>query len=73
MWSTYNPFSNNSSTYNGQPPKSLSMLVIFSILGLIGIWSWMLLMTAIFFHTPFEKITGLAVGILAWWLLPKEA
>lgn len=39
--------------------------------GLVGLWSWMLLNTAIYFHTPQEKISGLLVGLLAWLVLPK--
>lgn len=39
--------------------------------GLVGLWSWMLLNTAIYFHTPQEKISGLLVGLLAWLALPK--
>jgi hypothetical protein len=27
-------------------------------LALLGIWWWMSLMTAVYFHTPMEKITG---------------
>lgn len=77
MWSSFNPFSNPTpstySTTTGGPSKLLSSLIIFSILGLIGFWSWMLLMTAVYFHTPFEKFTGLLTGIVFWWLLPKEA
>ena len=40
-------------------------------LGLVGLWSWMLLNTAIYFHTPQEKVSGLIVGLAAWLVLPK--
>ncbi|EST09114.1 Fat storage-inducing transmembrane protein [Kalmanozyma brasiliensis GHG001] len=40
-------------------------------LGLVGLWSWMLLNTAIYFHTPQEKVSGLVVGLAAWLVLPK--
>ncbi|TKY88560.1 hypothetical protein EX895_002549 [Sporisorium graminicola] len=39
--------------------------------GLVGLWSWMLLNTAVYFHTPQEKVSGLLVGLLAWLALPK--
>lgn len=39
--------------------------------GLVALWSWMLLNTAIYFHTPQEKVSGLVVGLLAWLALPK--
>lgn len=34
---------------------------------LIGIWWWMLLMTSLYFHTPQEKLSGFAAGVLGWW------
>ncbi|CDU25075.1 related to SCS3-protein required for inositol prototrophy [Sporisorium scitamineum] len=39
--------------------------------GLVGLWSWMLLNTAVYFHTPQEKVSGLVVALLAWLVLPK--
>ncbi|KAL1405246.1 hypothetical protein Q8F55_008872 [Vanrija albida] len=30
---------------------------------LVGIWVWMLLMTAVYFHDPDEKLAGLALGL----------
>ncbi|KZV96244.1 hypothetical protein EXIGLDRAFT_643311 [Exidia glandulosa HHB12029] len=33
---------------------------------LCALWYWMLLMTSVYFHAPFEKITGLIVGISAY-------
>ncbi|CBQ69419.1 conserved hypothetical protein [Sporisorium reilianum SRZ2] len=39
--------------------------------GLVALWSWMLLNTAVYFHTPQEKVSGLVVGLLAWLALPK--
>lgn len=44
---------------------------VAATLGLVGLWSWMLLNTAIYFHTPQEKVSGLFVGLAAWLLLPK--
>lgn len=34
---------------------------------LIGVWWWMLLMTSLYFHTPQEKVSGFAAGVLGWW------
>ncbi|BGP16729.1 hypothetical protein JCM10213_009147 [Rhodosporidiobolus nylandii] len=34
---------------------------------LILCW-WMLLMTSLFFHSPAEKLTGMAFGLLGWYL-----
>lgn len=47
------------------------MVVLGMIASLVLVWGWMLLMTAVYFHTPTEKITGLLVGLGAWLLLPK--
>ena len=46
-------------------------VAVAATLGLVGLWSWMLLNTAIYFHTPQEKVTGLLVGLAAWLILPK--
>ncbi|KAH9993653.1 inositol phospholipid synthesis and fat-storage-inducing TM-domain-containing protein [Xylariaceae sp. FL0662B] len=35
------------------------------VLGVVGLCWWMLLMTAIYFHTWFEKLTGLLVAFMA--------
>ncbi|KAF1985259.1 hypothetical protein K402DRAFT_394955 [Aulographum hederae CBS 113979] len=43
-------------------------------LAVMGLKLWMLLMTAVFFHTWFEKFTGLGVGLFSIWmvyLLPR--
>ncbi|ODN77390.1 hypothetical protein L202_04574 [Cryptococcus amylolentus CBS 6039] len=32
---------------------------------LVGIWMWMILMTAVYFHNPPEKLVGLSIGLLA--------
>lgn len=44
---------------------------VAATLGLVGLWSWMLLNTAIYFHTPQEKVSGLFFALAAWLLLPK--
>ena len=38
-------------------------------LAVAGLSWWMLLMTAIFFHTWFEKLTGLVIALVAIWSL----
>ncbi|KAI1121567.1 inositol phospholipid synthesis and fat-storage-inducing TM-domain-containing protein [Nemania abortiva] len=43
-------------------------------LGVVGLSLWMLLMTAVYFHTWFEKLTGLlvaSVGVYAVYILPR--
>ncbi|KAI0874759.1 inositol phospholipid synthesis and fat-storage-inducing TM-domain-containing protein [Hypoxylon argillaceum] len=43
-------------------------------LGVVGLSLWMLLMTAVYFHTWFEKLTGLlvaSVGLYAIYILPR--
>ena len=37
----------------------LNKLVILLTTTLLIIWLWMLLITCIYFHTPYEKLTGL--------------
>ncbi|KAI1451046.1 inositol phospholipid synthesis and fat-storage-inducing TM-domain-containing protein [Annulohypoxylon stygium] len=44
------------------------------VMGVVGLCLWMLLMTAIYFHTWFEKFTGLlvaAMGIYPIYILPR--
>ncbi|WVQ75689.1 hypothetical protein IAR50_005319 [Cryptococcus sp. DSM 104548] len=40
---------------------------VVGVLGtaLIGIWMWMILMTAVYFHNPPEKLVGLVLGLVA--------
>ena len=42
------------------------MLVGVSSVLLVGLWYWMLLMTSVYFHAPFEKVSGLLVGVVAF-------
>lgn len=46
-------------------------VAVAATLGLVGLWGWMLLNTAIYFHRPQEKISGLLAGLAAWLVLPK--
>ncbi|KAL1861580.1 hypothetical protein VTK73DRAFT_7040 [Phialemonium thermophilum] len=44
------------------------------VLGVMGLCLWMLLMTATYFHTWFEKLTGLLVALAALYsvyILPR--
>lgn len=41
--------------------------------GLLAGWWWMLLMTAAYFHTWKEKLTGLLTGLIGWLLVYKLA
>lgn len=50
-----------------------SLLSAIAILALVGLWLLMLTMTQIYYHTAFEKMTGLLFGLGAWLLLPKES
>ena len=76
MWAVSNPFrlsrTDKDHTTQGEVDWRAVAAVSFA-LALVGLWSWMLLMTALYFHTPQEKITGLLVGLGAWLLLPKAA
>ncbi|KAK8853478.1 hypothetical protein IAR55_004185 [Kwoniella newhampshirensis] len=37
--------------------------------GLLGIWLWMIVMTAVYFHNPPEKLSGLVVGLVASFII----
>ncbi|KAF7563978.1 hypothetical protein G7046_g100 [Stylonectria norvegica] len=50
----------------GQPALGVGGKIAFSILGLS---IWMLLMTAIYFHTWFEKFTGLLTAAVAFYIV----
>ncbi|KDN53492.1 hypothetical protein K437DRAFT_265562 [Tilletiaria anomala UBC 951] len=54
------------------PMQALSLAAALSVLALIGLWSFMLLTTQVYFHTTFEKATGFLTALAAWLLLPKE-
>lgn len=45
--------------------------VLLAIVALVATELFCLLNTALFFHTPFEKFTGLCTGLLAWAVLPR--
>lgn len=60
-----NPFASAS------PTATQARVALGSVLALLSLWSWMLLNTAIYFHTPQEKISGLLVALLGWTILPK--
>ncbi|WWC91993.1 uncharacterized protein L201_006947 [Kwoniella dendrophila CBS 6074] len=37
--------------------------------GLVAIWCWMILMTAVYFHNPPEKLSGLVLGLATSYLI----
>ncbi|PVF94684.1 hypothetical protein CPB86DRAFT_808452 [Serendipita vermifera] len=50
-------------------PRYISQLhavAINSSLGLLAIWWWMAIMTAVYFHTPQEKLSGFLIGVLGY-------
>lgn len=69
-WSPSSPFLH--SPHLTQQKATINLAVTLSILSLLTAWSFSLLFTALFFHTPGEKISGLVVGLLASLLLPKR-
>jgi len=36
---------------------------------MLGLWWFSLLNTATYFHTILEKVTGLVVGLIGWYLV----
>lgn len=48
--------------------QSTERLLIFLAMLLIGVWSFLLLITTVFYHTLPEKITGLLLGYLPTYL-----
>lgn len=55
------------SNTNMRPTLRHRLHVLSTIAGtaLLGLWVWMLFMTAIYFHDPDEKLAGLALGLIA--------
>lgn len=80
VWWPSNPFasigaaavSTGSSASTPLPRNRVNLLAAISLLALVGLWSFMLLTTQIYFHTAYEKITGLITALGAWLLLPKQ-
>jgi len=59
---------------NGSKDYEKWDLGVKSVIGVLGLSLWMLLMTAIYFHTWFEKFTGLIValtGIFVVYFIPR--
>ncbi|GAA5910404.1 hypothetical protein JCM6882_007348 [Rhodosporidiobolus microsporus] len=51
-------------------PKRINPLVAivgYATVAVLVLCWWMLLMTSLFFHSPAEKLTGLAFGLLGWY------
>ncbi|GAA6043483.1 hypothetical protein JCM8097_000734 [Rhodosporidiobolus ruineniae] len=62
-----------SSSTTGRPEPRKPMHPVVALVGYVGVaviglcW-WMLLTTSLFFHTPAEKLTGVAFGVVGWYL-----
>lgn len=69
-WSIISPFTQSSQVTAEQ--ATINIIVVTSILFLLSGWSLSLLFTAIFFHTPSEKISGLVAALAASLLIPKK-
>lgn len=39
--------------------SAVHRVAVYSSIALLVLWIWMLLVTCVYFHTPFEKLTGL--------------
>ncbi|GAA5958310.1 hypothetical protein JCM21900_001347 [Sporobolomyces salmonicolor] len=52
-------------------PRTLPRAVkatAWAAIAVIALCWWMLLMTSLFFHSPAEKLTGVAFGVLGWYV-----
>lgn len=47
-------------------------LVLCGILGLVILWTIMLCMTSMYFHTVLEKVVGFMCALAVWVWMPKE-
>ncbi|CAK7236918.1 hypothetical protein SBRCBS47491_009799 [Sporothrix bragantina] len=59
---------------SSESPTALSRIALRFAAAVVGLCLWMLLMTAIYFHTWFEKLTGLMValtGFYSVYVLPR--
>lgn len=48
-----------------------SLAATWFILLLVSLWTFSLVNTALFFHTPSEKVSGALIALSSWFLLPK--
>ncbi|GAA5874431.1 hypothetical protein JCM16303_005852 [Sporobolomyces ruberrimus] len=59
------------STSTRTQPRKLPLAVQISAwtsIAVMGLCWWMLLMTSLFFHSPQEKLSGVAFGLLGWFV-----
>ncbi|GAA5915997.1 uncharacterized protein JCM6883_006245 [Sporobolomyces salmoneus] len=59
------------STSTRTQPRKLPFAVqvtAWASIAMMGLCWWMLLMTSLFFHSPAEKSSGVAFGVLGWWV-----
>lgn len=59
--------STSSRTQPRRLPIAVRATAYTSIVVMALSW-WMLLMTSLFFHSPSEKLSGVAFGLLGWWV-----
>ncbi|CAO1630870.1 unnamed protein product [Parajaminaea phylloscopi] len=56
--------------YRGQQ-RTASLAASVTALALVGLWTFSLVNTSLFFHTPAEKVSGALMAFVSWALLPK--
>lgn len=56
---------------SSNPRARTNMAVTAGILSMMVLWLFSMVNTALFFHTPQEKLSGVVVGLAAWAVLPK--
>lgn len=59
-------FMNVPEAWSALQHRPTAKYAVWSVVGLCGLWWWMLLMTSVYFHGMGEKLSGLFVGMLFW-------
>ncbi|WFD32580.1 ATP adenylyltransferase [Malassezia sp. CBS 17886] len=52
--------------------RTINVVAFWASLLLVGVWTAMLFATAVYFHRPYEKVSGLYAALFVWLLMPKE-
>lgn len=60
----------NRNPYQGRRRRA-SLIATSLTLGLVGLWTFSLINTSLFFHTPTEKVSGTLIAFASWVVLPK--
>lgn len=68
LWAPQDPFS---TTHQPQTIARRNLIAMVAVLMLIGFWTMSLAITAVYFHTPQEKVSGLILSLAASLLIPK--